>query len=168
VHAADGPGVLRALGNYRVPPHRIGDGLGGIIVQRLVRMLCDCKRPIPRDRASTTVLAGWGLGDEECGRASLYEPVGCPRCLGTGYRGRTGVFEVVELEGWMTGAAGGARGAAGWSRAIESGRSHDLLQAAARKVARGTTSIEEVHRVLPTPHRGPGEPFAALGPPDGA
>jgi general secretion pathway protein E len=166
VHAADGLGVLRALGNFRVPPHRIGEGLGGIIAQRLVRTLCDCKRPIPHDRTSTSVLSGWGLRDEECCRANLYEPVGCPRCLGTGYRGRTGVYEVIELRGRMAGPGGGARGATWWSRAIAAGRSYDLLQAAARKVARGTTSIEEVRRILPTPHGGLGDPLAALEPSD--
>jgi type II secretory ATPase GspE/PulE/Tfp pilus assembly ATPase PilB-like protein len=47
VHAAGGLGVLRTLAHYRVPPHRIGESLGGVVVQRLVRTLCDCKRPAP-------------------------------------------------------------------------------------------------------------------------
>jgi len=160
VHAADGPGVLRALANYGVPPHRIGEGLCGIVVQRLIRTLCDCKRPVHPDRAGTAALAGWGLGDEECGRARLFEPAGCMRCLGTGYHGRTAVFEVVELDDPIGDRAAGTRGPGRWSRAITSGRSTDLLLAAARKVARGVTTIDEVSRILPTRRRERGEPPA--------
>jgi type II secretory ATPase GspE/PulE/Tfp pilus assembly ATPase PilB-like protein len=152
-HAADGLGVLRTLANYQVPPRRIGESLGGIVVQRLVRTLCDCKRPTAPNRASTTMLASWGLGDEECGRAKLYEPAGCPRCLGTGYRGRTGIFEVIKF-GEPVGQRGGLiRGGSRWAEAITVGRSCDLLRSAARKIAAGTTTFEEVRRLLPVPHQ---------------
>jgi len=162
-HAADGFGVLRTLANYQVPPQRIGESLGGIIVQRLVRTLCECKRPLAPERAPRTTLAGWGLGDDECGRANLYEPAGCPRCLWTGFRGRTGIFEVIELDEPLGRRGGLARDGSRWSAAIAEGRSCDLAHAAARKVAAGTTTVEEVRRLIALPRRDPGDPPQAPG-----
>jgi type II secretory ATPase GspE/PulE/Tfp pilus assembly ATPase PilB-like protein len=150
VHAADGPGVLRTLSNYNVSPHRVVESLSGIIVQRLLRTLCDCKRPAPADGDSMRLLGEWGLSDEQFNQARLYEAVGCPRCLGTGYRGRTGVFEVIEFADPITRRGNGVRGRSGWDEAITDGRSCDLLLAAARKVVAGITTIAEVQRLLPT------------------
>jgi type II secretory ATPase GspE/PulE/Tfp pilus assembly ATPase PilB-like protein len=159
VHATDGPGVLRSLANYHVPPDRMAESLTGIIVQRLVRTLCAaCKRPVQLDQESTTVLAGWGLGEEEAGRATLFEPTGCPRCLGTGYRGRTGIFEVVELGELMRERNGWGGGTSRWSQALGAGGACDLLRAAALKAGEGMTTIEEVRRILPPRHRPPGDP----------
>lgn len=160
VHAADGYGVLRSLTNFRVPPHRIGESLAGIIVQRLVRTLCvSCKRPIPPDSTSTSVLADIGLTAAEADRVTLFEPTGCSHCCGTGFRGRTGVFEVIDLgkPGWDHSAHG--RGETRWSHALFAGRSCDILRAAGRKVAEGVTTIDEVRRVIPAKHDVP------LGPP---
>jgi type II secretory ATPase GspE/PulE/Tfp pilus assembly ATPase PilB-like protein len=156
IHAADGPGVLRSLANYRLPPHFVVESLAGIVVQRLVRTLCvSCKRPIRPDSTATALLADWGLDEETRVRATLNEPAGCPRCLGTGYRGRTGIFEVIELGG----QTGGWKrpGPTHWPRAFAMGRSCDLLRAAALKVVQGTTTLEEVRRILITSHHEPDE-----------
>ncbi|MBX6313559.1 MAG: type II/IV secretion system protein [Isosphaeraceae bacterium] len=156
VHAADGPGVLRSLANYRVSPHRIAESLAGIVVQRLVRTLCaSCKRPAEPDQDRSSILAAWGLDAEAAEQATLFVPVGCPRCLGTGYGGRTGIFEVIELGERVWGPDGSLPQ---WSQALVMGRSSDLLLAAARKVAQGLTTIEEVRRVLLTWSPSPGSP----------
>lgn len=153
VHAADGYGVLRSLTNFRVPPHRIGESLAGIIVQRLVRTLCvSCKRPIEPDSALTSVLVDMGLTGAEADRVTLFEPTGCPHCCGTGFRGRTGIFEVIDFgePGWDHRADG--RGETRWSDALLAGRSCDILRAAGRKVAEGVTTLDEVRRVIPANH----------------
>ncbi len=70
-----------------------------MIAQRLVRQLCErCKSPRTLDDADLTEdprLAAFGF---HCGDV-IHEPRGCERCAGTGYRGRLGVFEVLELTG---------------------------------------------------------------------
>ncbi len=145
VHAGSGAGVLRSLANYRIPPYRIGESLVGIIVQRLVRVLCPaCKRPVEFDSRSQTTLASWGLSNEEMAHATLFSPVGCSACLGTGYHGRTGVFEVIDIADLSIEPAPEID----WPRVLVAGRHRKLSTAAARKVARGVTTIEEANRVL--------------------
>lgn len=145
VHAGSGAGVLRSLANYRISPYRIGESLAGIIVQRLVKVLCPaCKRLVVLDSRSQTTLASWGLSNEEVAQATLFNPVGCQACLGTGYRGRTGVFEVIDIaELSIEPALEIDR-----PQVLVNGRQCKLPTAAARKIARGVTTIEEVNRVL--------------------
>ena len=72
--------------------------LRGVIAQRLVRILCDrCKRRASADAADLAAdprygVLGFGVGD------TVHEPAGCERCGGTGYRGRIGVFEIIEID----------------------------------------------------------------------
>jgi type II secretory ATPase GspE/PulE/Tfp pilus assembly ATPase PilB-like protein len=146
VHAGSGAGVLRSLANYRISPYRIGESLVGIIVQRLVRVLCPvCKSPVELDSQTRTTLESWGLSNGEVAQATLFNPVGCPVCLGTGYRGRTGVFEVIDIAELSIGLAQEIN----WPRVLTKARHCKLATAAARKVARGITTIGEVKRVLP-------------------
>lgn len=153
IHAADGYGVLRSLTNYHVPPHRIGESVAGIIVQRLLRTLCvSCKRPVSVDSKTTGVLTDKSLVGSETERVTLFEPTGCSHCFGTGFRGRTGIFEVIEFgePGWDR--SGRGRDESRSSHALLAGRSCDLLRAAARKVVQGVTTIDEVRRVITTRH----------------
>lgn len=145
VHAASGAAVLRSLANYRVSPHRIAESMAGIIVQRLLRTLCSvCKRPSESKAKSFELLSSWELSREELERATFFEPVGCPLCLGTGYRGRTGVFEVIEIDELDTANASKID----WPLVLTKGPHCKLQVAAGRKVARGITTVEEAARVL--------------------
>ena len=68
----------------------IASAVDCIVAQRLVRMLCQhCKRA---QNVSDLVLAEHGLSGCE-----VYEPVGCSRCGGSGYRGRIGIYEVMQV-----------------------------------------------------------------------
>jgi len=159
LHAADGPGVFRTLANFRVSPHRIGECLAGIVVQRLVRTLCGaCKRPAAADPSRLDVLAGWGLGGDESAGATLFDPVGCPQCLGTGYHGRIGIFDVIEIDDHARDQMARDVGAGRWPLSRGSGRAGALHHAAALKVGRGLTTIEEVRRVLPRRSPAPADP----------
>jgi type II secretory ATPase GspE/PulE/Tfp pilus assembly ATPase PilB-like protein len=79
-------------------PFLVASALRLVMAQRLIRRLCRaCKAPIPPDsdqartllRSPEAQAAGYQEG------AVLYQPVGCPACAGTGYRGRTGIFEAL-------------------------------------------------------------------------
>jgi type II secretory ATPase GspE/PulE/Tfp pilus assembly ATPase PilB-like protein len=95
VPAANVAGALdhvRALG---IEPYRLASALTGIVAQRLVRRLCpDCSEPVtyPAD-----MLERIGLTPDPV--VTFHRGRGCEHCLGTGYRDRIGVFEILRIDG---------------------------------------------------------------------
>ncbi len=92
VHTNDAPGAITRLRDMRIEPFLLASTLRAVIAQRLVRRLCpECKRPEPAAPGAATLL---GIAEG----TPVYEPVGCPACNGTGFRGRVGVFEAVRVD----------------------------------------------------------------------
>jgi type IV pilus assembly protein PilB len=90
LHTRDAPAALGRLIDMGIEPFLVSSAVDCIVAQRLVRMLCPhCKQ---RQNVAESVLAEHGLAGAE-----PYEPVGCPRCSGTGYRGRVGIYEVMSV-----------------------------------------------------------------------
>jgi type IV pilus assembly protein PilB len=90
LHTRDAPAALGRLIDMGIEPFLVSSAVDCIVAQRLVRMLClHCKQ---RQNVAESVLAEHGLAGAE-----PYEPVGCPRCSGTGYRGRVGIYEVMSV-----------------------------------------------------------------------
>jgi type IV pilus assembly protein PilB len=90
LHTRDAPSALGRLIDMGIEPFLVSSAVDCIVAQRLVRLLCPhCKR---RQVVSANVLAEHGLAGSE-----PYEPAGCSRCSGTGYRGRIGLYEVMTL-----------------------------------------------------------------------
>lgn len=90
LHTRDAPSALGRLIDMGIEPFLVSSAVDCIVAQRLVRALCPhCKRPqnVPDD-----VLAEYGLSGSQ-----PYEPVGCSRCSGSGYRGRIGLYEVMTV-----------------------------------------------------------------------
>jgi type IV pilus assembly protein PilB len=90
LHTRDAPSALGRLMDMGIEPFLVSSAVDCIVAQRLVRMLCPhCKQ---RQKVAESVLAEHGLSGAE-----PYEPVGCPRCSGSGYRGRVGIYEVMSV-----------------------------------------------------------------------
>jgi len=90
LHTRDAPSALGRLIDMGIEPFLVSSAVDCIVAQRLVRMLCKhCKRPL---KVSEAVLAEHGLTGAE-----PFEPVGCSRCGGAGYRGRLGLYEVMSV-----------------------------------------------------------------------
>ncbi len=90
LHTRDAPSALGRLIDMGIEPFLVSSAVDCIVAQRLVRMLCvHCKR---QQTLSESVLADHGLAGAE-----PFEPVGCSRCGGSGYRGRVGVYEVMAV-----------------------------------------------------------------------
>jgi len=90
LHTRDAPSALGRLIDMGIEPFLVSSAVDCIVAQRLVRMLCPhCKR---QQQLSEQVLAEHGLSG-----ASVYEPVGCSRCSGSGYRGRLALYEVMSV-----------------------------------------------------------------------
>jgi type IV pilus assembly protein PilB len=90
LHTRDAPSALGRLIDMGIEPFLVSSAVDCIVAQRLVRMLCThCKRP---QSVPDAVLAEHGLSG-----ATPYEPVGCSRCSGSGYRGRLALYEVMSV-----------------------------------------------------------------------
>ncbi len=136
LHTNDAPSACTRLADIGVEPFLLASALKGVVAQRLVRVLCPRCRipytPSPEERAA--------LGIEA---QVLYRPQGCEGCLGTGYRGRTGLYEVLEVDEEAARLIRTRAPEAALRQRVGTG----LREAGLRKAALGITSVEEVLRV---------------------
>ena len=142
LHTNSAIGAVTRLVDMGVEPFLISSSLLGVLAQRLVRVLCnDCKRPYVADAAECEL-----FGVPPDAAPTLYHAEGCEQCRGIGYRGRTGIYELVLFDDALRSMV--------HTRASE----QDMLQHARvlgpsirddglRKVREGVTTIEEVLRV---------------------
>lgn len=94
IHTNDAAGAVTRLVDMGIEPFLIASSLLATLAQRLVRVLCpDCKESYKADSA---LLAQAGI--ETDGSQNLYKPIGCPNCKGTGYRGRTAIYELLPVD----------------------------------------------------------------------
>jgi type IV pilus assembly protein PilB len=144
LHTNDAPSAITRLTEMGIEPFLVASALDCVLAQRLARMLCsNCKQ---RTIVSAEVLRESGykaLVDLEA-----YEPTGCRRCSGTGYRGRLGIYEVMTLSSDIR------------RMALERRPSEEIRDVAIRdgmrrlrddgleKVRQGLTSIAEIARVI--------------------
>lgn len=145
VHSNDAVGVIPRLGALGVGRSNLAATLAGVVAQRLVRVLCEeCRERRP---LGTRDIQALGLAGQPVPEA-VYAPRGCPACVETGYRGRTGVFELLVVDdGFAKLLAAGAREGELRRYARQRGMK-TLREAALEKLFDGVTSVEEVLRVL--------------------
>lgn len=98
IHAADAASTIPALFNFGIPGYTLATGLNGVLSQRLVRTLCPYCRfgysPTETERKSLLAL---GCAAEVLEGLTLHRGKGCRACLNSGYLGRNGIFEVLEI-----------------------------------------------------------------------
>jgi len=143
LHTNDAASALTRLVDLKVEPYLIAATLEGVLAQRLVRKICpDCRERYAPDREVVALLAR-----QPVGRVSLERGRGCAACRHTGYRGRTGIFELlvvteeIKQQLLKTPNAGALRDLA------EAGGMLTLRRDGWRKVQAGLTTVEEVLRV---------------------
>ena len=144
LHTNDAPGAITRLLDMGVEPFLISSSLIAVMAQRLVRNLCvDCREPHPLLAEECHEL---GLPPTQIG-ITVYRPseVGCAACQFTGYRGRTGIHELLIMDDQVR-AKVMQRADANQVRHAASGLDSLRLDGA-RKVLKGLTSVEEVLRV---------------------
>ena len=123
-----------------------------VVAQRLVRSICpNCKK---EDEADLTVgslnlyrLSEHKVSGVRSGQVSVYRGVGCRECVQTGYRGRTGIYEVLILDDVVRGMVLAGRSAAEIKKAVREGSGmRTLREDGLLRVLRGDTTLEEVIR----------------------
>ncbi|WP_457643776.1 GspE/PulE family protein, partial [Persephonella sp.] len=148
LHTNDAPSSITRLIDIGVENFLVGTAVNMILAQRLVRKLCThCRLPAKYPKE---FWLGLGLSekDVEEGEFYVHNPEGCERCNKTGYRGRTAVHEILEIDDTIRKAIlAGANASQLKELAIKNGM-RTLYQNALLKVKRGITDIAEVERVL--------------------
>lgn len=142
LHTNTAAGAITRLEDMGIEPFLISSSLLGVLAQRLVRTLCDeCKEvhvPTPEER----VLMELEDGDQP----TIYRAKGCSSCNYSGYRGRTGIHELIVVDDTVRELIQNGKG----ERAIELAvRSHtpSIREDGIGKVRAGLTTLEEVMRV---------------------
>lgn len=144
LHTNDATGAVTRLIDMGVEPFLISSSLEGVLAQRLVRKIClQCRVPYAVDanvRERLAVLGGHDLA------GTFFHGTGCEECRGTGYRGRTGIFELLpitaELRDLIVRRPSNAE-----LKALVQAAMLTLHQDALKKAAAGITSLEEILRV---------------------
>jgi len=143
LHTNDAPSAITRLVDMGVEPFLVGSSLVAVLAQRLVRVLCpDCKVPY---EATAEELAE--LGIQTSGRSvRLFRPEGCAGCNYAGYRGRIGIFELMQIDDDVRALVSqNVDSKTIKSTAVRKGM-HPLRSDGARKVLSGATSVAEVLR----------------------
>lgn len=145
IHTNDAPGAIDRLLDIGVEPYLVSSALKGVISQRLVRCICpNCRAEYPASAEEQKMLR---LPVME-GR-KFYRGTGCPACFGTGYRGRTGVFEILTMNQELAQAVeNGARRLELLPLLTSGGNYEPLAADCARLVAEGVTTFEEAFRTI--------------------
>jgi general secretion pathway protein E len=142
LHTNTAIGAVMRLKDMGIEPFLLSSSLIAVMAQRLVRLLCkDCRQGVEPSSAEWEL-----LGQQPVGGQLIYRPVGCSSCNYTGYRGRTGIYELIEIDDQLR-------------LMVHQGASEQEMLAAARqdypgiqedgrrRVLDGETSLEEVLRV---------------------
>ena len=127
VHTNDAPSTVTRMIDMGVEPFLLSSSLIGVLAQRLVRKLCvHCKRADAQGR---------------------YHPVGCAHCGSTGYKGRTGVYELMAVDDKVRALIHSRASVSQFFVAAEAAGLRSMREDGERLVAEGVTSAEEVMRV---------------------
>ena len=137
--------TITRLRDMGIQPYVIGEALNGIVAQRLVRRLCShCKEEVILD-AETLDALGLNPGQEPF--PAFISP-GCERCNGTGFKGRTGLFEVFTVTQEIKQLINTAASESELTRAARWAGMKTLIEDGWTKINKGVTSADEVLRVL--------------------
>lgn len=144
LHTNDCPSTIGRLVDIGIPRYMLASATTMVLSQRLVRKLCSCKKK--EENLDPKELEALGFQKEEISKLEIYGPGGCDICKGTGYKGRVGLYELMEVTDDV-------------AKAINAGVAEDQLRkiamqegmvtlrdAGLQKIREGMTSLEEVAR----------------------
>jgi type IV pilus assembly protein PilB len=142
LHTNDAPSTLTRLMNMGVAPFNIASSVVLITAQRLARRLCNCKQPLDVER---DVLKAAGYRDSDLdGEWKPYGPAGCERCLGSGYKGRVGIYQIMPISPSIEALILANGNSMQIAAQAESEGVNSLRRSGLMKVKQGLTSLEEV------------------------
>jgi general secretion pathway protein E len=142
LHTNTAIGAITRMRDMGIEPFLISSSMLGVLAQRLIRTLCnDCKAPYQADSQTQKL---FNINEQQS--LTLYKPVGCERCNGKGYRGRTGIHELLIVDDTVQGLIHDEAGEQEIEKAIRA-KTPSIRDDGLDKVKQGISSLEEVMRV---------------------
>jgi len=146
VHAKDSIGAVFRLLDLGIEPPLLANALNLVVAQRLVRLLCTgCRKAV-----APSPNQAMRMGEQMRGLKRIYVPVGCPRCLKTGYVGRRGLYELLEVTDPIRDVIMKGPTIGGIRTLARNGLFTTLEAFGFDLVAQGETPFEEIDRVAGT------------------
>jgi general secretion pathway protein E len=144
LHTNDAVSAVTRLADMGVEPYLLASSVRGVLAQRLVRCLCaDCREATLPSVGESEILAELGLPSTQ----RLYRPVGCASCSQTGYRGRTGIYELILIDETLRRLMHDRAGEPVLRDASARAGARTLRVDGSRWLSDGTTSLAELLRV---------------------
>lgn len=154
LHTNDAPGAVPRFLDLNAKPEILGSALNAVVAQRLVRKLCEqCRSRSPIDETTLKKIKDGLKYDPNLVKnlkgsdLTIYRAVGCPACSETGYRGRTGIFEVLVVDDAIEALIGRSPAHLQVLAQARKAGFLDMYHDGLRKVLEGVTTLEEVERV---------------------
>jgi type IV pilus assembly protein PilB len=144
LHTNDAPGAVARLVEMGVEPFLVASAVECVVAQRLARRLCDaCKKPVTVD-GEVVRAHGFHIDGDAL---SVFEPVGCSRCGGSGYKGRLGLYEVMSITDEIRSLVVSRASADAIAQVATRAGMRRLRDEGFEKVRTGQTSFAELARV---------------------
>jgi len=147
LHTNDAPSSITRLVNIGIEPYLISASVNAILAQRLVRRICEnCKQPVAKMPAPIEAY----LEQFKDAPKQIYHGTGCEKCRETGYKGRVGIYELLELDQELRDVITANPGLGELRRAASRSGMVSLREDGLQKAAAGLTTVEEIMRVTET------------------
>jgi general secretion pathway protein E/type IV pilus assembly protein PilB len=145
LHTNDAASAFMRMVDIGVEPYLVTSTVEGVMAQRLVRVLCkECREPVAIE--NVVLPEDFPIDDYRRLGQPLYRPVGCRACRGTGYTGRTGVYELLESNDEIRRLVGERAPSHLVKHAAQAAGMRTLRQDGWMTVMRGLTTVDEVIR----------------------
>jgi type IV pilus assembly protein PilB len=146
LHTNDAPSAITRLIDIGVKPFLVASSIQAVLAQRLVRVICpECKEVHPEP--DPKLLRLLGFRPEEIENTTCYRGRGCNACNGTGYRGRQGIFELMEMDTTLRELAFNRSQLSDLRRAARASGMVTLVEDGKTKIRAGVTTPEELVRI---------------------
>lgn len=146
LHTNDAPSAITRLIDMGVKPFLVASSIQAIMAQRLVRVICqNCK--VVDENPGLHFLKLLDINSETLREHKIYKGAGCSKCQGTGYKGRRGIFEMVELNSEVRELAFSKAPTTEIRRACIASGMRTLMEDGKSKIFKGLTTPEEVARI---------------------
>jgi type IV pilus assembly protein PilB len=146
LHTNDAPSAITRLIDMGLKPFLVASSIQAVLGQRLVRILCDhCKEP--EENPSPRILNLCGLSKSDIEGKTIYKPVGCTRCGGSGYRGRRGIYELMQMNSEIRELAFNRAAVSKIRQAAVASGMRNLLGDGKLKILEGKTTLDEIARM---------------------